>query len=338
MASEALPVRQEQGDLEHLSADELSRLESLVADYKAESPPLDSFSDIYPAQEIAQDTKDLGEFVSKFERLDTPLDRERELHASAMEMALMEFSSLWMPGYLSRASQFDDIRRQTDLILEDEGGDGVVRRIAIDVTMSDRKAKEKMFVTLQRVLAGWFHDPKYFESELEDIHEKAAELKKRLAAEGVVQWKDQEGHIKKLMEMPRVIIGTNEKKDNVQIARLYLKYRDAQTPEDRALFRRRIAELPIGGQFRRLIEAQLRGYVTVMQILAERAYADDRQDLEEKIAYMQALLDEFREFGKTKDPGPPLAAGSNKVAVSIAKELSLTLGELGQPTPAAANA
>lgn len=305
-----------------LTPAELAELEGYVTAYKKESPRLDDFADIYPAEVIGQDKKDLAEFQAKFAKLDTPLDKERELYASVVEMALMEFSNAWMPGYVSRASEFDDIRRQTDLVLETHGDDGMVRRIAVDVTMSPRKATEKMFNTLQRIKAGWFHDPKYFASELEDVHERAAALKGRLEAEGKLQWADQEDAVKQLMEMPRIIIGTNDKEDIAALARLFLNYRNAPTPTLRAAFRERIAALPLGAEMRTLIAAQLRGQIAMLE---KQFGAGPETEVSDKVAYLNALHRDFASFGKEKAPGTELARGHNKVAANIAKELAVTL-------------
>lgn len=294
-----------------LSNEELAHLRVWVDEYKNEGPDPDDFRGVYPDAEIEQDKKDLAEFQAKFERLDTETDKERELYATVVEMVLMDFSSSWMPGYLSRASAFDDIRRQTDLILETEDDDGLIRRISIDVTMSPDKAKKKVFQTLQRLLAGWFHDPKYFHSELENLEERARELKGNPDA------------IKLLMEMPRVVLGTNERKDIAQLAKLYVNYRTSDDAQRRNMFRTRIAELPIGGELRRLIQAQLNAQVRLM----ESKFGNNpvTSDLASKLSYLKGLAREFEEFGKGKTPGTELSRGHNKVAAAIAKELQVTL-------------
>src|SRR5512133_2060997 len=103
----------------NLNSSEIVRLDGYIEEYLRQSPRLEDFADIRPAEEIERDKTEVERLKKIFET-DPAGNKELMRYALALEMILVEFSSSWIPGYLSRASEYDDFLNHTDLVLEME--------------------------------------------------------------------------------------------------------------------------------------------------------------------------------------------------------------------------
>jgi hypothetical protein len=143
-------------------------LKKYVAEYKKDSPELSVFSDIYDEKTISNDAKETADKLARFEKKDTDEKKELKFYADILEMMIMGFSNAWLPGYLSKASDYDDIYNQTDLVLELSENDGKVLPISVDVTSGTKDAIEKINNVIEKIGKGQDGHMKYYESQLND--------------------------------------------------------------------------------------------------------------------------------------------------------------------------
>jgi len=264
-ALEAAPIQRESPGHGNLNAKELGRLDHYIAQYKKEGPRIDQFSGLRPQIELERDQQVIRMREAEFKHKN-PL---AEQYATALEMVLMDFSSNWLPGFLSKASAYDDYFNQTDLVLEMHDDWDRALRIAIDITSNPEKTRNKVGKIIDNLRKGTLSQLKYFISELDDSTDKK--------------------------EIPRVIVGSDNIEQISQLIRLYIQQRDAQDVMHRNAFRRAISEHPIGRQITQEIIYQLQRSVRILKT------ADAPEDvIDEKVAMIEATIATLEEFAQKK--------------------------------------
>ncbi len=179
----------------NLSPSEFSETKELLKKYEEEGSSLLDFEDLYGSGVVNEDNQEVKKLESRFEYKNSFEEKEQKFYATILEMIVMEFSNAWLPGYLSKASQFDDFKNRTDLFLELGATNGSVIRIAIDVTSSPERFADKLDTDNKMLEKNEFQKVKYFKSELDDT--------------------------KGSVELPHFVVGT-DRKQIVEMARLYL--------------------------------------------------------------------------------------------------------------------
>lgn len=217
---------------------QLIELEEPLRTYVRDVAPLEDFRDIVPMEEISADMAEVAQLKKIFEEKDSPEDRELHAYAQVLEMIVMEFSNAWLPGYLSKASEYDDIKRKTDLFLEIEDDAEKVMRLALDVTSSRTGASKKIKEVLGELKQGSFHAVKYFKSELDESMGQ--------------------------QEMPRFIIGADVQEIS-ELASLYVRLKQASSGDIRASVLNEIRNHRFGEEMQDELIYQARRFVAELK-------------------------------------------------------------------------
>jgi len=215
---------------------EIKELDLHLARYDIDGPKTSHFSDIYPVKDIKRNDAEVLRLQTIFDQ-EPNSAKERDRYARALEMILVEFASSWLPGFLSRASKYDDFIHGIDLVLEMSCVSGRVRRLGIDVTSSPQKVALKLDDTIKRLRNGPPHQMKYFASELDGTR----------------------GHV----DLSRVVLGTDDLAIVSQLVRLYLQYKKTETSAERIRIRKLIEQHAIGVQVAKELEMQLRSFQVI---------------------------------------------------------------------------
>ena len=219
-----------------LGKSEITELDRHLNKYNIEGPKTSSFSDIYPEKDIERNDAEVLRLQAIFDQ-EPDSAKERNRYSQALEMILVEFASSWLPGFLSRASKYDDFINGIDLVLELSDSSGHTHRLGIDVTSSPQKVALKLDDTIKRTRKGLPHQMKYFESELDE----------------------RRGHI----ELSRVVLGTNDLAVVSQLVRLFLQYKNAVVSIERIRIRKLIESHPVGKEIAKELEMQLCSFLEI---------------------------------------------------------------------------
>jgi len=269
------------------------RLEKFVA----ESPELEKFDDLYPSEEIEADRNDIRRLRARFQKETSPNEKEFLFYAQLLEMIIMEFSSSWIPGYLSRATEYDDIKRRTDLFLEIEDDDGNIVRLAIDVTASVFKAREKVKQIINDLQKGIIHQVKYFESEREEK--------------------------RGFLELPRFVIGSDFP-GIIDLAVLLYRHGHSQ-PEQKAEILKEIEQNPFGQDMKRALLYQVGRYREALRLAPtfRQQYGSSTVDsIIEQLNKIEILLMQEIKKAPGRDVRGSRYERPNKVLEAILEELS----------------
>ena len=96
-----------------LTEKEIAALRDSVAKFESERPQLENFKKIYPPEKIKSDEWYIKSTELRIKRDGTtPELEEQKFYATILEMVLEEFSSTWLPGYLTVTTRFDDLMRR----------------------------------------------------------------------------------------------------------------------------------------------------------------------------------------------------------------------------------
>lgn len=246
-------------------------LERLHEQLKEEAPKLESFSDVYPPEEIAHDRAKIASFHAKIDTSD------QGLFSRAMEAGILEAGNAWLPGVISKASEFDDLFRKTDLVWEVAGEGGEVATIALDV-FAGKHGEAKLDALIDD--ASYVTEIKYLAAELSEERGRAI--------------------------VPRVLLGIA---DNAalqvfveHIARLISPNMDV-----RRAARQELVSSSLGASFRRIVAMQLRA---IERALAPSAENDERVRKVLRSAHIAREALEAKEktlvaeSGKRQEPEP----------------------------------
>ncbi len=143
--------------------------------YAAAKP---DFEKVYGPSSWDQDMANLAISEEQFKQRG-----EADPHGKILEYLVARWGYLWLPGKVTQASRFDDVKRKTDLFLEVQTAPGVWLPVAIDVTTKQSDIISKFSDATDEIRAGRLHEVRYF-----------------IPASGV------EG-ITKNPEMPRLVLG-----------------------------------------------------------------------------------------------------------------------------------
>lgn len=124
------------------------------------------FRGVYPAEKIESDLSEVKRIKRAIERDRTPENCRTALDALVLEFIMKELSNEWFPDCtIWKASTFDDVKRQTDLLMDVPGPEGGTYTMAIDVTYSPEKTFEKLLMSANEFRRSQFHDLEYFWSD-----------------------------------------------------------------------------------------------------------------------------------------------------------------------------
>lgn len=259
----ALASRVEQHS-SRFDAQEIRELDKVIAEYESsEAPKISDFS------KTRTDTEGMQKDQDKLDRLHAIFKPENKFEhlGKALEMVLMDFASSWLPGYISKASEYDDFLNKTDLVLEMEDENNHILRIALDVTANSQKAGQKIWDIVKSLRSGGLSTLKYFKSQLDASQD--------------------------IKYVPRVVAGSDDLEQTRQLIRLYLSYRRYEDPVQRIRIRKAIANHPIGADILEQILFQLQRTASILHS------ADAPQDdLDQKIAYVKATISELERYKK----------------------------------------
>lgn len=212
-------------------------LERLYEQFKQEAPKLESFSDVYTPEEIAHDRARIASFHAKVDTSD------QGLFSRAMEAGLLEAGNAWLPGVISKASEFDDLFRKVDLVWEVAGEHGEVATIALDV-FAGKHGEAKLDALVDD--ASYVTEIKYLAAELSEERGRAV--------------------------VPRVLLGIADNAA-LQVFVEHLARLISLNADVRRAARQELASSSLGASFRRIVAMQLRA---IERALAPSAENDER--------------------------------------------------------------
>lgn len=239
-----------------LTLEEINKLKRIVTNkYSRQSPDLKNFSDIYSATEITADQAEVSALKESFAKDETPADQERHFYGTLFEMLIMEFASSWLPGYIAKTSEYDDLKNGTDLTWELRSDTQEILRLAIDVTIDNQRAEEKIAKVQSQLKRGKLQSVKYFLSDL--------------------------GESKGPQSLFKIVIGTDKVK-LAALAKLYLHYSESPSGNARAHWHEQIAAYPFAEQFLYQTLVQLDKFIQIIK-------DNDPHNLKtEQLEYLQA--------------------------------------------------
>jgi hypothetical protein len=241
-----------------LTNQELEQLDAAIESYKTSGPSIEDFPD-RPEVAREDDQKEVERLRKEFARRTTRDSTGNERMGAALEMVVNEFGTSWLPGTISKTSEYDDYRNGTDLVLEMEDDYDRKLRVALDVTASVEKARTKVADIMKNLYEGTLTRLKYFKSELDESMDEK--------------------------DVPRVVIGTNDHQAMVELLRLYLSYQNTHDKLRRNVIRQSITEHPLGREFAGQLLLQL------TQSIKALSKSPSNADRERKIAVLQATID-----------------------------------------------
>jgi len=248
---------------EYLTENEMHRLGPSIKNFKKSGPELTTFRDDdskeYNELSIRRDILKTKEYQKEHSHKETQEEKELKFYATVLEIVIEEFANSWLPGSVSKASEFDDVMHRTDLFWEAEDEKGKILRAAIDVTSSPINASEKLKKTVRKLMEGKFQRVKYFESDLDDT--------------------------KGGLELPRIIIGA-DRREITELARLYLSYDNAPDNEARKRFIERVKQHRVGEE---LVDEMLEQINKALLILNRTSLESAKSDINEKITYLKNI-------------------------------------------------
>lgn len=272
----------------HLEPAEIEQLEAAIAEYEKERPAIPDFEDIRTQIDRERDQS----YMEKKKKFFEHGHREVERNAQALEMVLTEFSSSWMPGYLSRTSEYDDYANYADLVLEMENDNDQILRVSIDATSSRGKTPGKIRHIIADLRQGWLSKLKYFKSQLDGSMDRKF--------------------------VPQVVLGSDDPEALTSLVRLYLNYKNATDAAKRGTYRRAIQEHPFGREAFAEVEYQLKRTAAIL-----RSADVPDEELDRKVAMVEATIAEFEKFReKKKALGQPSAQSRNGVMAAIFRTLA----------------
>ena len=252
--------------------EEQEQLQALVNIFIEESSNLEDYADIYGQAEITKDQIRVTELREKFAKKDSPQDKRNKFYSQILEMIVRDFGNNWLPGYFSKASEYDDYFNGTDLVWELRSETGTVQRIAIDVTSgwTDYHNKvEKAKLALST--SGKFQTVKYFTSEMEEL---AGEV-----------------------SLPKIVIGI-ERHKLIKLARLYLQLVNAHGSLKDKIYRNIVA-FDLGQDLVNETTEQLDNWQSVIEkninIATEQAATFTKEEEKQKIRIRISRLSEMLE-------------------------------------------
>lgn len=248
---------------------EIAELNEALTHYATEeAPQISEFADVRPEMEIERDEKEVERLLALFDTRDKDKGSEKFEHlGKALELVLMDFAGSWLPGYISKASEYDDILNKTDLVLEMQNDNDRILRLALDVTANSPKTSQKIWEIVKELRMGRLSRLKYFKSQLDDTRD--------------------------IKYVPRVVVGSDNLDQTRQLIRLYLSYQRNEDPLQRNRVRKAIAQHPIGRDILDQIIFQLRRTSSILQ-----SSTTSHNDRDQKVGYVEAAISELEGYKK----------------------------------------
>ncbi len=289
-----------EGRKQGLNQQELEALDAAVKEYRVSGPTIDEFPD-RPQLDREQDQAKVDELHKEYARRTTRDSIAGERLGTALELVIAELGTSWLPGVISKTSEYDDYKNHIDLVLELEDGNDRKLRIGIDVTASPESARKKTADIMEALYGGIMSKLKYFKSQLVENDDDEEQHRP--------------GH-EPQYEVPRIVIGTDDRRQLDELFGLFLAYQQNADPARRAMLRESITRHPLGREFTGQVLLQLTQSIKALS--KSRATADRTAKLEQ----LQATLDGFQ-AARNKNPAlarPSVSAqGRNGVFDVITK-------------------
>jgi hypothetical protein len=271
-----------------LSEQELQYFDGLLKKYRIHGPKISDFADVYPAYTIKEDTKEIEQLKTQMDQHASSYDQRQKRYAEVLELLLMIFANAWLPhSRFSKVSEYDDIKRKTDLLLEISNKEEGVQRAAIDVVSGEQKSRTKITSQLENIRQGYgWTDLKYFQSQVDS--DRGAK------------------------RMVRFIIGADHERVT-ELARMYLDFKRAPEGEERAVIANRIKNHPIKKDIHQQIADQIDSYIALTESLPNST--------ENGEAFVKRLRD-FQSVVSNKNvPDQAASPTGNKVTAAIHESL-----------------
>lgn len=245
----------------------------LIAElHKAEKDRLqfDEFKNVYPESELKVDREYVAKKEKQFVEADLKSSNEGRFYGQVLELLITELGNSWLPGEVFKSSKFDDYKNAIDVFWEMEDDNGVIFRAGLDATLDEREIKNKLDEILDEYAVGKFHGTKYFRSEL--------------------------GQTQGRLTSPRFIV-VADRYEIAELARLYIREKNAASKEVRSSLRNQIANHLFGSRLAGELLQQINGAITL--ILANASpYSPEAAG--EKIYYLEGIKNAIETFGKNK--------------------------------------
>lgn len=200
------------------------------------------FDKIYPEEIIAADREFVAERERAFQARETLATKEGHFYGKILEAIIMEFGNAWIPGFFSLSSKYDDFKNGIDMFLEMEDDQKNIHRLGIDVTSDENRINQKLDSSIDKFKEGYFQNVKYYKSELDE----------KIGPESV----------------PRLIAGADSK-EMLELARLFVGFKTAESRESKARFSRLIFNHRLGGELREMLKDQLNFAIAIMKRLKQ---------------------------------------------------------------------
>ena len=301
MPHERIPHAQDQdvgGRRGPLDGNEKALIRPHLDRFRKEGPDFKDFTDLYSPQDIGADVVAVENKREKKKDYSAEQE-EREFYATILEMVLTEFGNAWLPGTLTRTSEYDDFERGTDMVMEVTDDAGTIHRIGLDVVSGKKSTDDKIIRITDQLFRGDFQALKYFESDVDETRGTT--------------------------DMPKAIIGTDRDDDIAQLARLFLSHiaaKEAKNTTRMNAIRESIAEHELGKQLRFELIFQMEHYPVYLERALEKR-PELRNEIRARIEELDRLGGIFREHDKQKGPGKvELSRAGNGVLNVLALRLS----------------
>ena len=274
----------------NFSEQEKKRLGLLLEKYSENAPQPSDFSDTYSAQEIARDELDLAKAKTEHKR--TPEEREVYFYSKVLELAMDTFSDAWLPSVLCRVSEYDDVKRGTDGLLEaNSDKTGQVLRLLIDITSGVEEVDKKLAAIENNLRNGNLQLIKYYDSELGQIEPGKHYLKTIIGA-----GRGQVVELGRLMLNYQVVtqeIKTHNQKNNSDRTVI-----TALTEKKKRIFDH-IKAHPLASDISLAIKLQLMHSINTLSALGK---AERPKDIHQQIEELKEWLEIIRRHERTLTP------------------------------------
>lgn len=288
----------EQNVAKELTPAEEAEFRTLLAQFDTEGPNPSNFVDLYGQEQVEIDKANIAQRLQDFSKKDARTIELAKLrfYAKVLELIMAEFSSSWIAGYFSKASQYDDFNSRTDLFFETETESGTIARTSIDVVSGGRSAQEKIEQIKEKLISGMVgQEVKYFESQLDDARGR--------------------------YRLPQLVIGTDINHIS-ELGRLYLKYKKSE-PNYKKAIKERIDNHPFGKELVDELLVQLRSFIEIVRLRRITPLAPGDQEIIEHIRLLEKTISDFNSGEQKISTSDQATGGENRVLRSIVSALAL---------------
>lgn len=154
-------------NLDGLSERQIIWYKHMMKGVPAITPNLEEFGGLYSPEEIEKDNARVERRRHDFDRERDSTHEARDFRARLAEFLFARLGGMWLGGKVGLASEFDDYTNGVDLTFEVAGDDGLIHRLAIDITTGVDEALRKLRDIGLKLRDGELSEVKYFKSQTE---------------------------------------------------------------------------------------------------------------------------------------------------------------------------